>query len=365
MAGPWEKYQTSAPEKGPWTKYESKPEKGMIRRAAEAVIGSPAFPIAGGIAGGIAGAGPGSVPLAALGGAGGEAIRQLGARALGMDAPKTSLEAAKDIGVEGATQAIGEGVGSFVLKPLAKGIGNIAKGTVGDLFQIVTKIQPKYAKTLFENPESILPSTMRKAKAAWRSAAKAAGIPLDDVSPELIETLKTDAKKTVYETFERIRGGDPVTAAEAQTAKQALKIALVPAARTEKNAPVLKIYDEMRDAFIKKIGQESPELAEANKEYAIGKAGEKFRSVFPRNLDNSPAYFRSSTLPAILAGAGFYRGDPGEGLIQAIGASAASSPLAIGSLIALAGGARGIAPYAGRTLTASLAELAKQKFNRK
>ncbi len=97
------------------------PQKGMFRRAAEAVVDSPALPAAGAIAGGLAGAGVGSIPLAGLGGAAGESFRQLGARALGMDAPQTSMEALKGIGTEGATSMAFEGGGKLIAaaaKPL-------------------------------------------------------------------------------------------------------------------------------------------------------------------------------------------------------------------------------------------------------
>lgn len=93
-------------------------QPGLMRRAAEAVIDSPILPTAGAIVGGIAGIpaapvtfGASNIAGAGLGGAAGESFRQLGARALGMDAPQTPLEAAGKIGVEGALSAAGEGAG--------------------------------------------------------------------------------------------------------------------------------------------------------------------------------------------------------------------------------------------------------------
>lgn len=101
---------------------------GLMRRAAEAVIDSPILPTAGAIVGGIAGIpaapvtfGASNIAGAGLGGAAGESFRQLGARALGMDAPRTPLEAAGKIGVEGALSAAGEGAGRAAVaaaKPL-------------------------------------------------------------------------------------------------------------------------------------------------------------------------------------------------------------------------------------------------------
>lgn len=65
--------------------------------------------------------GPGAIPAAmagaALGGAGGEALRQLAARALGMPAPATSEEAAVGIAKEWIGQAIGEATGRLLPSP--------------------------------------------------------------------------------------------------------------------------------------------------------------------------------------------------------------------------------------------------------
>lgn len=340
---------------------------GSLRGVAESVIDSPALPIAGGVAGGVAGLplGAGAIPIAGFGAAAGESYRQLGARALGMEAPKTSLEAAKKIGTEAVTQAAGEAFGMGVVNPLAKGAGRLLKKPAGDLFQIITKIKPEDAATLFKNPKTILPGAFKKAKEVWRKAAQEAGIPIDDVSPEIIDALKTDAKSTVFDTFKKLRAGEAVTAAEAQTAKKALDIALMPAAKTERNAPLVTLYGEIRKVFTKKIGEASPELAAANKGYGVARAGKRFQTLFPRNLNDTPAYFRSSVLPNLILGAGAMRGEPGEGALQALGFGAASSPLAIGSLIALAGGGRGLVPYARRTLTATLADIAKQRFDGK
>lgn len=107
------------------------PEKKSIgTRVADVVTESPLLPTAGAIAGGIAGVpaipltgGLSSMAGAGLGGAFGESVRQMGQRLRGSEnAPNTPLEAAKGIGIEGATSAIGEGVGRAavaVAKPLA------------------------------------------------------------------------------------------------------------------------------------------------------------------------------------------------------------------------------------------------------
>lgn len=335
----------------------------MAEKTANFAADSPLLPMAGGVIGGLAGAplGPGAVATAGLGGAAGESYRQILARSMGKKAPETSIEAAKDIGIEGATQAAGEGSGQL-LAPVVKGAANMAKKPLGDLFQIVTKIKPEYAQTLFKNPKAILPGVMKEAKEAWRTAAKAAGIEVDEVSTALIDALKTDAKDTVYSTYQMIKEGTPITAGQAQLAKEALSTAVMPAAKNERNEKLIALLSKIKQTFIDRIGEESPALAKANKQYAIAKSGQKFRSLFPRNINDSPAYFRSSMLPGALGLAGFQRGETGEGILQGLGAGAASSPLAIGGLIALAGSGRGLVPYAGKTLTSGLAELARRRF---
>lgn len=331
---------------------------------------SSALPMTGGIIGGMLG----NVPGAGLGGAGGEAYRQLLAKAIGQPSPQTTGEAIKNIGIEGASQAAGEWFGGTLLPKASKFVGELpgissairgVKKVGGDLFQLVTKIKPQDAETLFKNPKAILPSQWEKAQAAWREAAQNAGIPIDDVSPEIINALKKDARSTVFDTFQKIMNGEEVNAADAQIAKQALDIALMPAAKTERNKPLVALYNKMRQQFVDRIGEESPELALANKQYAIAKAGSKFRSLFPRNLDSSPAYFRSSILPSALFGLGVNRGEPGTGALEGAAAIGLSSPLAIGSAIAGGGLIRPMLPLMRRVISSSLANLAKDKLEGK
>lgn len=360
MTPKWEETQplfddTTAFE-GPDVSGSVDPNQNQKSQLPKTLANSKVLPIAGGVAGGLMG----GIPGAALGGAGGEAYRQLLARGIGEKAPETSGEAASEIGVEGLTQA-GAEIGGRVLKPVVKGAANLVKKPLGQLFQIITKIKPQYAETLFNNPKAILPGQMNKAKEAWRMAAQEAGIPIDDVSPEIINALKKDARTTVFDTFEKIRNGEAVNASEAQVAKQALDIALMPAAKTERNAPMMALFGKMRQQFSEVIGRESPELAAANKQYAVAKAGDKFKSLFPRNLDDSPAYFRSASLPVLgsIAGANEDKSLSGavKGAAKGAALSALVSPAAFGSLIAGTGALRPAGRVAGKITAASLAEL--------
>lgn len=93
-----------------------------------------AAPLAGGVIGGLAGAGVASIPLAALGGAAGEAFKQINNRLMGNEAPATSMDAAKAIGKEGAIQAAYDLGGAIVLKPLfgvAKFVGKPVASKLG------------------------------------------------------------------------------------------------------------------------------------------------------------------------------------------------------------------------------------------
>lgn len=107
-------------------------EPGVITPPEEEVEGRP-FPIGaaiGGTIGSIVGApgGPATaIPLAGLGAAGGEAVEQIIRAGTGLEAPKTSREAAERIGLEGALGLIGEAGGRVLLGGAAKVINKFSK----------------------------------------------------------------------------------------------------------------------------------------------------------------------------------------------------------------------------------------------
>lgn len=114
-----------------------KPQKpSLLDRLGEYMKQGSYLPTAGAVVGGVAGSelGPGAMGTAALGASGGEAIRQLIARAQGKPSPQTSLEAAKGIGMQGALGAAGEGGGQILgkLGKMAfKGLPNVAQAFSG------------------------------------------------------------------------------------------------------------------------------------------------------------------------------------------------------------------------------------------
>jgi hypothetical protein len=92
------------------------PDKSFMRNAAEMVVDSPFIPIVAGVGAGLASAplGPGAIGMAGLAGAGAEGYRQMLARSMGLPVPQTSMDAAKQIGIQGASQAAGEAGGQLI-----------------------------------------------------------------------------------------------------------------------------------------------------------------------------------------------------------------------------------------------------------
>lgn len=109
-------------------------DKSFMRSAAERVVNSPAIPMVAGIGAGLASAplGPGAIGVAGLAGAGAEGYRQLLARSMGLPTPQTSLDAAKEIGIQGVSQAAGEAGGQVIgkvanLPPVKSAIESVTK----------------------------------------------------------------------------------------------------------------------------------------------------------------------------------------------------------------------------------------------
>lgn len=204
MAKPWEKY-SSAPApvetaSGPWAKYSAPTEdKSLLRRGAEAIIDSPALPIAGAVGGAALGAGVGSIPLAGLGAAGMEGYRQLAARKMGLDVPETSLEAAKDIGIQGGLGMAGEGAGQLAGAAL-RPIGNLVKSGIGKVGEKFTRLSREAYETALEKPlEQFTAPFKRTVKKAYEKA----GFPLEK---KAVGEIITDPK-AVAEVVERGTSG--------------------------------------------------------------------------------------------------------------------------------------------------------------
>lgn len=102
---------------------------------AEAVVNQ--LPTAGALVGGLAGAetGPGAIGTAALGAAGGEALRQIVSRLAGLPAPQSAGGAAKGILEQGALGGATEGgarLAGYALRPLTGFIGTLGPRSAED-----------------------------------------------------------------------------------------------------------------------------------------------------------------------------------------------------------------------------------------
>jgi len=140
----------------------------------------------------------------------------------------------------------------------------------------------------------MLPGSLGRAGEKFAQASKDAGIP-EELSPEQLDNiLGPKARKVVKEVYGRIFNKQPVTAAEAQNAKQMLD-AIYPNP-TAKNGRLLHALDTIRDSFQETIANTSPALKEANKEYSIAKAGSKFKSLFPKTFTSRPEFVRTGLL---------------------------------------------------------------------
>jgi len=133
-----------------------------------------ALPAVGGAIGGML-ASPGVATAAggaALGGAGGEALRQLSRRALGVPAPATSGEAAKGIAVEGAIQGGAQATGGLLGKGLAAGGQRIMQSSLKpnpSLLKEYSTTAPKLVKTLLDEGVNVTPGGMEKLQRLFNS----------------------------------------------------------------------------------------------------------------------------------------------------------------------------------------------------
>jgi len=126
------------------TKSDEKPYKAQGEPIDYKALRKAALPVAGGVGFGLATGGMGFLPavgMAALGGAAGEATEQITERVRGeSDAPQTSTDAAKRIGIAGAEQGGAEAGGRVVSGALSKVLGKLfSPETSSRLYQSALK----------------------------------------------------------------------------------------------------------------------------------------------------------------------------------------------------------------------------------
>jgi hypothetical protein len=168
------------------TKFEQE-NSGVARQFIHRGI-TPALSAVGGTVGGILGAAGGpltGIGGAALGGAAGEAGKQLVDRTLGFDAPKTSWDAAKDIGIEGAKQGAYEVGGRVGGKVVAKALSPVGRAVAPKLEKMAEKY-PKLKELLPKPPNTVGHLTAAAAdKGSSKDAWEAITRTVDDIKKEM------------------------------------------------------------------------------------------------------------------------------------------------------------------------------------
>lgn len=211
--------------------------------AEDFVRGAPAA--IGGIVGTGAGMGVASLPLAGLGAAGGEGLRQaavgLTAIAQGKDAPTTG-QVLKNMGAQGVTGAAGQGVGMAagpVMRAMGRGVGNVAEYTARNIAG-VSKQSYDFAKNNVSEVAKYVGASPEKANAlasqlrgSIDDAAKAGEKYYRDVVEKIVgdgtnvSGVKINARKSLSGSVEAIKkqfGYDaPVKAAHAGHGAPAVK----------------------------------------------------------------------------------------------------------------------------------------------
>lgn len=167
-----------------------------------------ALPILGGIAGGLVGAGAASVPLAALGGAGGEGFRRTiqtlrGKRPVDKSTAETVQGLAKEGAIQGAGQAVGLGVG--------KGLQMAGKGAMRMAMGAQKGLRAKFPTVDLEAValrEGIGPGQSAAAGAASKAANEALGDAAANATGRVSPRAVTSRLRPLYERAKQARMGD-------------------------------------------------------------------------------------------------------------------------------------------------------------
>lgn len=130
-----------------------------------------ALPAVGGVVGGMVGGGAGiptgpgalatTVAGAALGGAGGESLRQLARASIGATVPPTALERAKDVGMEAAIQGGAQAIGGLLGKGLSAGSARLMQSAVKPPLKMAKDV-PKIVRTLLDEGVNVSPKGVER-----------------------------------------------------------------------------------------------------------------------------------------------------------------------------------------------------------
>lgn len=265
-------------------------------------VARPILEVGGSVGGGVIGSGLGPVGTFA-GGALGYSLGKSGAdlvdRFLGVKEPISNIDEAAKETVGNIYEGTKFETGNLVAGPiLKKAIDNPVTNFIGrravDIGSLASGIKPGEYKKVFENPEAMLPGQLNRAGKMFASAKESVGIP-NETSPDALDAIK-NSRNRVISTYKKLYAGDQITPAEAQLAKQSLDY--IRPTPNGKNGELLHHLDTIRNAFSDVISNASPELQNANKEYSIAKAGQKFKSIFPRTKSGDVSYLKSAAIGA-------------------------------------------------------------------
>lgn len=270
------------------------------------------LPMAGAVAGGLAGAGAGSIPLAGIGAAGGEAFRQIGKRALGLPAPETSGKAALDIGIQGAVGAVSEGLGQAVtygakaaapyVAPVGRGLGKVG-AKIGEFF---SGVPAKDIARLAVDPAAhpLVPAALGGAKSigeasqAYGDALTGANLtkglnPNPDYGGIVTEAFKkaTAGVKDVTEDVikEGVKNLTPQEAFDTYNSVKKLIKGMVPG----KDPELFRSRIIFQNALTDYLGSVSGELATASKEFGRAALSKTFSGIFPQSKYGQPSIGRA------------------------------------------------------------------------
>lgn len=299
------------------------------------------LPSAGGVVGGIiGGAGgtvgglgvggvPGAIGGAGLGSATGEAARQLFARSVGEEAPPTSMEALKNIGVEGAYGVAGEAVGPVagkiakpILKPMGKGAARVIEAVTG-------MRQPDIISASKRGVRSYFDPSIGKAEKIFESAIKKSGGKITPTMEQIYDPQLSQARKLAISAGNKLLKNKEVNAGELLRAKQATDRVI--AATPLQDRQARKLLFEQRNVFDAALSGKSGELKKASDIYRKSIVRSKLLSPF--RLTKSGQLSATAPLIATSIGSAVGVGDqaPEKGLRTGLAVLGATSPAVWGA----------------------------------
>lgn len=287
--------------------------------AEDIIRGAPAA--IGGLVGAGAGAGVASIPGAALGGAGGEGIRQgavgLYSAATGKDAPTTG-DVLKNMGVQGATQAGGQSVG-LGIGAAAKAARPLVNKLGAQVMRVGSAVSEKAGDAAMKNPSMLIDAKSPEAVSdAYKAFERYAGLTGLNDQIELTGKAATEGEleKHLFEVAARAKNGVASTPQELYHASQAASnLNLMGKLGNSRYAGLKMAISKAKNTVDDALEKILPEYKSLRKDYAMSKAASEFDNWLPVNKNQSPNVLRSvlagrEALAGTVAMAGLGTGNP-------------------------------------------------------